>query len=107
MFVEMRTYTLHPGKIATYLKLYETQGMEIQKKILGGMVGYYSTELGALNQIVHMWAYESLNERTEKRAKLGADPGWQAYVAQILPLMITQESKILNPAPFLKVKLQD
>lgn len=107
MFVEMRTYTLHPGKIATYLKLYETQGMEIQKKILGGMVGYYSTEIGALNQIVHMWAYESLNERTEKRAKLAADPGWQAYVAQILPLMITQESKILNPAPFLKVKLQD
>lgn len=107
MFVEMRTYTLHPGKIATYLNLYETQGIAIQKRILGRMVGYYSTEIGALNQIVHMWAYEELSERTEKRAKLAADPGWQAYVAQIQPLMMSQESKILNPAPFFKVKIQD
>lgn len=107
MFVEMRTYTLHPGKIATYLKLYETQGMAIQKRTLGRMVGYYSSEIGGLNQIVHMWAYESLDERTEKRAKLGADPAWQAYVAQILPLMAVQESKILNPAPFFNVKIQD
>jgi len=100
MLVEMRTYTLHPGKIATYLKLYETEGMAIQKPILGRMVGYYSTEIGPLNQIVHMWAYEDLKERADKRAKLTADPRWQAYVAQTGPLLVSQESKILNPAPF-------
>jgi len=107
MFVEMRTYTLHPGKIGTYLSLYENEGMAIQKPILGRMVGYYSTEIGALNQIVHMWAYEDLKERSEKRGRLMADPGWQEYVKKIAPLMLTQESKILNPAPFMTVKTQD
>ena len=90
-----------------YLKLYETEGMAIQKPILGRMVGYYQTEFGPLNQIVHMWAYESLAERTEKRARLGADPAWQAYIAKTRPLTMTQESKLLMPAPFLQVKWQD
>ena len=64
MFVEMRTYTLHPGKIAAYLGLYESEGMAIQKPILGRMVGYYSTEIGALNQIVHMLSLIHISEPT-------------------------------------------
>jgi len=28
-------------------------------------VGYYTTETGPLNQIVHLWAYQDLNERAE------------------------------------------
>jgi hypothetical protein len=107
MYVEMRTYTLHPAKVADYLKLYETEGMAIQKAILGRMVGYYSTELGPLNQVVHMWAYADLNERAERRARLAADPGWRAYVAKMLPLLVTQESKILNPASFFTPKFAD
>jgi len=107
MVVEMRTYTLQPAKTADYLKLYAAEGLAIQKPILGRMVGYYSTELGPLNQIVHMWAYADLNERAERRAKLAADPGWQAYVAKMRPLLVTQESKILNPAPFFTPKFAD
>jgi len=107
MIVEMRSYTLQPATAPDYLALYEAEGMAIQKPILGRMVGYYSTEIGPLNQIVHMWAYEDLNERAVKRAKLAADPGWQAYVKKMRPLLVTQESKILNPAPFFTPKFAD
>jgi hypothetical protein len=107
MVVEMRTYTLQPAKTADYFKLYEAEGLSIQKPILGRMVGYYATELGPLNQVIHMWAYEDLNERRDKRARLAADPGWQAYVAKMRPLLVTQESKILNPAPFFTPKFAD
>ena len=65
MLVEHRTYTTHPGKFRAYLELYERRGLEIQKQILGRMVGYYYTEIGSYNEIVHLWAYESLQERTE------------------------------------------
>ena len=64
------------------------------------MVGYYRTEIGPLNQVVHMWAYKDLNERGERRAKLMADKGWQAYIEKMRPLLVTMESKILVPAPF-------
>jgi hypothetical protein len=100
MIVEERIYTLHAGQAPEYLRLYEAEGLEIQRAILGRMVGYFSTEVGPLNQIVHLWAYRDLGERTERRARLGADPGWQRYVKRIRPLIAHQENKLLVPAPF-------
>ncbi|MGE0800180.1 MAG: NIPSNAP family protein [Lautropia sp.] len=102
MLVEQRTYTTVAGKINDYLALYEAEGMAIQKRILQRMVGYYRTEIGPLNQVVHMWAYQDLNERAERRGQLAADKGWQAYAEKMRPLLITMESKILVPAPFFK-----
>lgn len=100
MIVEERIYTLHPGQAAEYLRLYEAEGLQIQRAILGRMVGYFSTEVGPLNQIVHLWAYRDLSERTERRARLGADPGWRQYVAKVRPLIVHQENKLLVPARF-------
>lgn len=100
MFVEQRTYTTHPGKLREYLTLYQAQGLAIQQRILGRMVGYYYSEIGEMNQVVHLWAYESLDDRAERRATLLADEGFMAYVRQMLPLLVRQESRILRPAPF-------
>ena len=38
MLVEERIYTIEIGKTAEMLRLYEAEGVEIQKKILGHMV---------------------------------------------------------------------
>ena len=104
MIVEERIYTLHPGKVPEYMKHYENEGLAVQTRHLPRMVGYFTTEIGPLNQVVHMWGYDSLDQRTERRAALGADPAWQAYVAKIRPLIITQESKILLPMPWSPIK---
>lgn len=106
MFVEERMYTLHPGKIPDYLKLYQEEGMAIQTRILPALVGYYTSEIGTLNLVVHMWAYEDLKQRSEYRAQMMADPGWQAYVRKVTPLIVHQESRILNPTPFFAAQLQ-
>jgi hypothetical protein len=100
VIVEERIYTLHAGQAPEYLRLYESEGLEIQRRILGRMVGYFSTEIGPLNQIVHLWAYRDLAERTDRRAQLVADEGWRAYAKKIRPLIVSQENKILAPAPF-------
>lgn len=100
MIVEERIYTLHPGQAPEYLRLYETEGLGIQRRILGRLVGYFSTEVGPLNQIVHLWAYRDVAERAERRGWLLADEGWRAYAKKIRPLIVTQENKILVPAPF-------
>ena len=102
MLVEERTYTTHPGQWRPYLALYEAEGLGIQERILGRMVGYYHTEFGELNQIVHFWAYADLNERAERRAQLLADVGFQAYVKRMLPMLQGQHSRILMPAPFFR-----
>ncbi len=103
MIVEMRTYTLALGATGRYFKLYGEKGLSVQKRILGHLVGYYSVEVGPLNQVVHLWAYDSLDERAKRRAALWADQDWLAYVAEVGPLVAKQENQILNPAPFFKV----
>lgn len=100
MFIEQRTYTTHPGRVNDYLALYEAEGLSIQRRILGRMVGYYRCEIGALNQVVHMWAFNDLAERSQRRKALLEDTDFRAYVQKILPLLVSQESKILTPAPF-------
>jgi hypothetical protein len=100
MIVEMRTYTLKPGQAGAYLKLYEAEGLATQTRILGRLLGYYSSETGDVNQVIHLWAYEDFAERQKRRAALFADLDWLAYIPKIVPLLVSQESKILNPAKF-------
>ncbi|MCU1760911.1 NIPSNAP family protein [Pseudomonas sp. 14P_8.1_Bac3] len=100
MIIEHRTYRLHPGKVQAYFDLYMDTGLPIQLEYLRQPLGYYTTELGPLNQIIHLWGYNDLNERHHCRNLLKADPRWTEYVRQIMPLIQHQESKILMPAPF-------
>lgn len=100
MIVEQRTYTTQPGKVREYLALYEAEGLPLQRRLLGRLVGYYRSEFGALNQVIHLWAYTDLNEREQRRAAMLSDPDFQAYVRKMLPLLVSQESRILVPAPF-------
>ena len=100
MIVEQRTYTLRPGATGEYLRAYENEGFAIQEPILGRLVGWYTTDFGPLNQIVHMWGYDSYAERDRRRARLGADPRWQEFLPKILPLILRQENKTLIPAPW-------
>jgi hypothetical protein len=104
MIVEQRTYVVQIGKSAEYIRAYEAEGMAIQTRILGRMIGYFTTEIGPLNQIIHMWGYDSFEERTRRRAELMADAGWQAYVAKVRPLLVSQESKILVPTSFSPIR---
>lgn len=100
MIVEMRTYTLVAGGVAKYMKLYEEEGFAIQGLVLGNLVGWYFTEFGELNQIVHMWGYDSFAERERRRKELAGRADWQAFLAKIVPLILKQENKIMTPAPW-------
>jgi NIPSNAP len=54
MIHELRTYTLMPGKQGEYLKLNGEIGRKIRGDKYGKLEGYWSTESGTLNQLVHL-----------------------------------------------------
>ena len=99
-YIEMRTYTLKAGTIPDYLKVYKELGMEAQREILGHNLGYFYTEIGTLNQVIHMWVYNSLEDREIRRSKLMEDKRWKAMLPKLREFILTQETKILIPAPF-------
>ena len=70
MVYELRCYTLVPGKMPEYLKAAETIGRPARGNNYGVNHGYWTAEFGALNQIWHLWKYDSLNDRERLRGEL-------------------------------------
>jgi len=104
MIVEERTYTVKPGTVLQCYKDYDPRGLEIQKRVLGNLIGYFHTEIGQLNKIVHLWGYDSLAEREKRRTALSTDPDWIAYLMQSPDIIVEMESRILIPAPFSPIR---
>ena len=104
MIVEQRTYTLHPGKVADMVRLYGEEGLALQQKYLGRFIGYFVAESGDVNQVVFMWGFDGADDRAARRARMAADPAWQAYLAKVLPLIVAQESRLLRPTDFSPIR---
>ncbi|HZS81705.1 MAG TPA: NIPSNAP family protein [Stellaceae bacterium] len=104
MIVEERIYTVQPGKVQEWLVFYGERGLPVQQRHLGRLIGFFTSEIGTLNQIVHLWAYDSLAHREEARAKLAKDPDWQAYLKQSPKVLERMENRILVPTAFSPLK---
>lgn len=100
MIVEQRTYTLPHGTMNTYLERYEKHGLPLQQRHLGRLLGFYVTEIGTLNQVVHLWAYDSLADRERRRESLAADPAWHEFLKMNTGSFTHQEVKIMKPTRF-------
>ncbi len=95
MIIEMRTYQLKPGTNAAFEERFaEGLTARLQFSKLGGL---WHSEVGALNQVVHVWPYESFAEKESIGQEARKTGKWPPKTHEFI---ITQESKILQPAPF-------
>jgi hypothetical protein len=94
MIYEIRTYTVKPGMVAEYEKRF-AEGLEV-RSTYSQMYGMWHVEIGPLNQIVHMWSYDSLQQRSDVRAAASRDASgkWPPKTSELLA---AQESDILVP----------
>lgn len=101
MIYDHRTYCCRPGTIKKHLALYAEHGFPAQKRILGAPVVFAQVETGDVNSFVHIWAYEDAADRAARRARLAADPDWQAYLNKSAEAgyLVSQINKILTPVP--------
>jgi hypothetical protein len=82
MIVDLRTYSIRTGAMKEFLELYAREGRAVQTEHLGAPLGYYTTEVGELGQLVHLWQYTDMADRERRRAALDSDPRWLAYRAK-------------------------
>ena len=76
MLIDLRTYTLRVGTVRDFLAQYAREGLEVQRRHLGAPLGYYTTEVGDVNEVVHIWQYADAADRERRRAALESDPQW-------------------------------
>ena len=95
MIYEVRTYRLTPGSLNEVIKRFG-EAYEHRKKY-SELAAFFYTEIGPLNQIIHIWPYESLAERTRIRAEAAAEANWPPKMAEFQLDML---SEIFVPFPF-------
>ena len=100
MIVEERIYRIRTGRMGRYLQLVHEEGPAIQQPILGHLVGYFTTEVGPLSHVVHLWAYADLQDRTRWRLELAEDPRWQAFLPKLSETIEQAENRIQLPTVF-------
>ena len=103
MIYELRTYTLKPGTVPEFLEVFDKEMKSIVTKYMN-LAGFWYTEFGELNQVVHLWAFEDLNQRAEQRARFSKDPDLAGILPRLRSLELHQENKILMPAQFSPLK---
>lgn len=97
MLIEERCYVLHSDRTcAEYLEIFHREGLDLQRNILGGLLGYFVTEVGELNAIVSLWEYPSFEERHRRRADLARSPQWQGYLTKVRPMIKSMNNRIMT-----------
>jgi hypothetical protein len=95
MIYEIRTYGLKPGQVPEFEKRFE-KSLSVRLKY-SELAAFWHTEIGPLNQVVHIWPYEDLAQRAEVRARLAQESGWPPKADELL---MSMESGIYVLAPF-------
>ncbi len=106
MLYEIRTYTFKPLRGADWLALYKREGLALQLEFLGDLIGFFTTEIGDISQIAHIWAYKGLDDRLERRDRMAADSRWQEFGRKVkaLDILVSMESRIMRPTDFSPLK---
>jgi hypothetical protein len=92
MIYEFRTYTLKPRSLAEVEKRYG-EAYEYRKKY-SPLTAFWHTEIGPLNEIIHVWGYKDLAERARIRAEAAKDPNWPP---KIRDFVVDQNVEVLTP----------
>ena len=103
MIYELRMYTVRPGKVPELNALFEKEGLPVINEY-SKLVGWWSTEVGTLNQVVHLWAYDDAGHREKVRAAQNADARLQGYRGRVLELIVSQVNMLLTPSSFSPLK---
>ena len=76
----------------TYTCVHDRNPLEISE-----LAAFWHTEIGPLNEIIHVWPYQDMNERSRVRTEAAKEPNWPPKISDFIRAM---HSEILVPFPF-------
>jgi hypothetical protein len=92
---EIRTYEIAPGSLGEVEKRFG-EAYEYRKKY-SELTAFWHTEVGPLNEIIHVWSYQDLAERARIRAEAAKDANWPPKISEFVKSM---RSEIISPFGF-------
>ncbi|MDA1010109.1 MAG: NIPSNAP family protein [Chloroflexi bacterium] len=95
MIYEIRTYTLKPRSMAEVEKRW-AECYHVRQKYSAASA-FLKIEFGPLNEFIHIWPYESLEERARVRAEAAKETDWPPPIQEFI---LNMQVEILTPFSF-------
>ena len=95
---EQRTYHVIVGKMSEVVELYKTEGWPLLEKHADKLVGYFQGDVGAMNQLIHLWKFKDDADRRTFWATFYADAGLMDFARKLRLLLASQENRLLTSA---------
>ena len=102
MIFEHRVYTTRPFRLRPQLELFEKEGLPPISRHFGKPVLIGVQETGDVNAYIHIYKFDSFEERMERQAAMRADPDMQSYLQKLRESdnLVGQECRFLIAPPF-------
>lgn len=94
--VDHRIYTIRLRKMNEFLDVFDRLAMPILLETLGHPVGFHVSQVGPLNQFVHLWAYEDLADYERRCLARDSHPAFPAYLSASEHLITAQETRLIR-----------
>ena len=98
MIYEVRTYDLKPGSVPQAEEAF-AEALPYREKY-SPIAAFWHTDIGPLNQIIHVWGYESLEERAKVREAASKEANWPPKITS--GNILNMNAEIWQPAPFMR-----
>ena len=104
----MRTYDIAMGKTPEYMAAVREVALPVRESYGVKLAGWYYTDIGALNRVVHIWAYRDFAHFEEAREAFRTDERWlNDYVPRVKGIVLRQENQIMRASDFFESMLME
>ena len=99
MIVDVRRYTLKPGQLGSYLARYGSEGYAAQSRHLGQAVGWFVSDVGPQNHVVHLWEFDDVADMEARRTAMATDIAWIEVRKKFKGAFASQQTEIMKIVP--------
>lgn len=99
MIFERRAYTMEPGHVPAFDQAQIDRGFDPVKSYMDRLVGYFSTRTGPVDQVVHLYRYDSFDDWNQRLRGLYSVPEMTPYFVNTRKIVRKQINGFFDPLP--------
>lgn len=93
---EWRTYHLKPDAVPDYVAICD-ETAALRKSINPALKAFFQVETGGnVNEVRHLYCWDSVTHRATVRAEGAANPEWRAFLKASLPMVASMKSELFT-----------
>jgi hypothetical protein len=99
MIFERRAYTAEPGKVPDFYAANVERGFDLVDPMMQRLVGYFTTRTGPVDQVVHFYRYDDLDDWNSRLRGMYGVPELTPYFTKARKILYKQENAFFDLLP--------